>query len=153
MKSEGGDKERETRIDDSGDRYGNITISGGTVGAIGGRGHHIEQAPARAGDAPPEPAGPSPDAAPATQRYDLAAVRDLLLDAFTAVDLRRLFEYSAHPELKGVAQEFAEGDGLADMADKVIAFCRTRDLLSDLLAEVARVRPRPYARYKQGGSG
>ena len=40
-----------------------------------------------------------------------------------------------------------------DMADKVIAFCRTRDLLPDLLAEVARARPRVYARYREGVQG
>jgi hypothetical protein len=139
--------------DEGGDVFGDITITGGTVGAIGGRGHRIEQAPAPAGGAPPEPADRSAGAPPAAQGYDLAVVRDLLLDAFTAVDLRRLFEYSKHPELKEVAREFGEGDGVVDMVDKVLAFCRTRDLLPDLLAEVARVRPRPYARYQDRLSG
>ncbi|MBN1657317.1 MAG: hypothetical protein JXA93_02895 [Anaerolineae bacterium] len=146
-----------TEEKESGDVFGHITISGGTVGAIGGRGHQIQQS------VPPEhqgaeaPADPGASLAPVS---DLAVVpgtlRALLLDAFTAADLRRLFEFNTHPELKEVAHEFGEGDGVADMADKVIAFCRTRDLLPDLLAEVARARPRVYARYRErveGGDG
>jgi hypothetical protein len=136
-------------IEDSGDQYGHITITGGTVGAIGGRGHRIEQAPTPAGEAPPTPPGQASGSSPIAQAYDLAAVRDLLLEAFTAVDLRRLFEYSERPELRPVVREFGAGDGLTDVADKAIAFCRTRDLLPELLAEVARLRPRPYARYRE----
>lgn len=136
-----------------GDVFGNITISGGNVGAIGGRGHQIQQGFPT--EMPKIGTHTVPDATHA-QGSQLVATRDLLLDAFTAADLRRLFEYSTHPELKDLAREFGEGDGLVDMADKAIAFCRTRDLLPDLLAEVARVRPRPYARHRErveGGDG
>lgn len=83
-----------------------------------------------------------------TGEYDLAAVRELLLRAFTAADLRRLFLYTAHPELRLLGQEFAEGDGLARMVDKAIEQCVTKDLLADLLREVQRANPRMYARFE-----
>jgi hypothetical protein len=44
-------------------------------------------------------------------------------------------------------REFGEGDGLVDMVDKAIPCSQTCGLLPELLAEVARLRPRPYGRY------
>lgn len=81
------------------------------------------------------------------QSYDLAVVRELLLAAFTAADLRRVFLYTSHADLRSLGQQFSPGDGLADMADKTIQYCVNRELLSDLLAEVERANPRMYARY------
>jgi hypothetical protein len=133
-------KDRKSDVDESGDVFENVTISGGVVGALGGRGHHIEQTSAGS----TAPTGDSPVA----QDSDLADVRDLLLAAFTDADLRRLFVYTMHTELQPLAQEFSEGDGLAAMVDKTIQFCQTRDLLPDLLREVKRARPRHYARYE-----
>ena len=125
--------------DDTGDRYESITISGGVVGAIGGRGHRIQQG-AAAEPAPGPGGGPVPG-------YGPAAVRDLLLAAFAAEDLRRLFLYTANAELRPLTGEFGPSDGLADMVDRVIAFCRTRALFPDLLREVQRANPRQYAQF------
>ena len=89
----------------SGDVFDSITISGGNVGAIGGRGHQIQQGiPVEKqkadvlADSSTRPA-PEPGlvAVPGTLRM-------LMLDAFTAADLRRLFEFSTHAELKEVAR-------------------------------------------------
>jgi len=78
---------------------------------------------------------------------DLTAVRDLLLDAFAAADLRRLVLYTTNAGLRPLGREFADNDGLAAMVEKTIRFCQARDLLRDLLREVERVNPRQYRRY------
>jgi hypothetical protein len=117
------------------DVYENITISG-VVGAVGGRGHRIQQTVETGSGTVPRP------------DLDLAVLRDLLLDAFSAADLRRLVLYTANAELQAIGREFSDSDGLATMVDKTIQYCQTRDLLSDLLHEVARANPRQYIRYE-----
>lgn len=87
---------------------------------------------------------PSPDAG----GYDLAAVRDLLLAAFSADDLRRLFLYTANAQLRSTIREFGPHDGQTDMVEKAIQFCLTHDLLRDLLGEIQRENPRQYARFE-----
>lgn len=82
-----------------------------------------------------------------------AAVRDLLLAAFTADDLRRLFLYTENPDLRPLSAEFASSDGLVDMVDKAVEYCDTRALLPDLLREVQRANPRQYARFAQSLRG
>jgi formylglycine-generating enzyme required for sulfatase activity len=82
-----------------------------------------------------------------TPTYNLAAVRDLLLAAFTADDLRRLFLYTESAALKRVADEFGPNDGLAALVEKAIAACRKRALLPALLAEVEGLNPAQYARF------
>jgi hypothetical protein len=84
---------------------------------------------------------------PAAETYHLAAIRELLLSAFTARELRQLFVYSPHTELRLLTRQIGEGDALEPMVDKVIAFCRVRDLLADLLREVEAANPRQYARF------
>jgi hypothetical protein len=74
-------------------------------------------------------------------------VRELLLAAFTAADLRRLFFYTSQRELRPVVEELSPNDGLAAMADKAIEFCLARDLLPTLLREVERANPRRYATF------
>jgi 3',5'-cyclic AMP phosphodiesterase CpdA len=92
---------------------------------------------------------PPPATAVDTGNYRLAVVRDLLLAAFTAEDLRRLFFYTPNAELRSVIQEFSSHDGLAAMVDKVISFCQSRALLPDLLREVRRANPKQYARHEK----
>jgi hypothetical protein len=116
---------------------GNIAITGDVQGGV-----TIIQGAAPAARETPQPPAPSD-----TRSYDLAAVRDLLLAAFTAPDLRRLFLYTANAELRPLAQAFSPNDGLVAMVDRVIEFCHTRDLVPDLLAEVQRTNPRQYARF------
>jgi len=85
--------------------------------------------------------------APGAAPPDLAPIRDLLLDAFTAADLRRLVFYAQSEGLRRLGQEFAESDGLAAMVAKTLRFCHARVLLPDLLREVERENPRQYQRY------
>ena len=136
----GATKPEKPRVDDTGDLYESITISGGVVGAIGGRGHHIRQGVA----AEPVP-GPGAETA---QGYDLAAVRDLLLAAFTAEELRSLFLYTSSAGLRPLTREFSPTDGMAAMVDRVIEFCLTRALLPELLHEVEQANPDQYAQFE-----
>lgn len=137
----GGEAEPEKpRADVTGDLYENITISGGVVGAIGGRGHHIQQ-----GTAAEPVTGPQVEDA---QGYDLAAVRALLLAAFSAEELRSLFTYTSSAGLRPLAREFSPTDGLAAMVDRVIRFCHTRALFPDLLREVRQANPGQYAQFE-----
>jgi hypothetical protein len=82
-----------------------------------------------------------------TDGYDLAVVRDLLLAAFTASGFRRLFLYTANPDLRSLSQKFGDSDGLTVMVDKTLRFCLVGGLLPDLLTEVERANARQYARY------
>ena len=116
---------------------GNIAITGDVQGGL----TIIQGAVPPARDTPQSPAPPD------TRDYDLAAVRDLLLAAFTASDLRRLFLYTANTELRPLAQQFSPNDGLVAMVDRVIEFCQARALFPDLLAEVQRANPRQYASF------
>jgi hypothetical protein len=117
---------------------GNIAFTGTVQGGV-----HIVQG--GSSPAPSPPAG-SPGSSP-LPGPDLSAVRDLLLDAFAAADLRRLVLYTGNAELRRLGQEFADGDGLTAMVEKAIRFCQARQLLPDLLREVERENPRQYRRY------
>jgi hypothetical protein len=95
----------------------------------------------------PAPLAPGSGAPVDTGGYDLQAVRDLLLAAFGAPELRRLFLYTSNPALRSLTQQFSPNDGLAAMADTAIQFCRQQRLLPDLLREVERANPRQYAHF------
>jgi hypothetical protein len=82
-----------------------------------------------------------------TGGYDLQLVRDLLLVAFTAPDLRRLFVYTANAALRPLSREFSPNDGLNAMVERTIQFCLGQRLLGELLGEVERVNPRQYAHF------
>jgi len=79
-------------------------------------------------------------------QYNISAIRELLLAAFTSETLHRFC--LDRPLFQPVVAEFGAGQGLADMADEVISFCRTQLLFDDLLAEVSRLNPRQYARFE-----
>ncbi len=115
---------------------GNIVITGNVEGGVTIVPHGGQAAPAGR-------SSPAID----TGGYRLAAVRDLLLNAFTASDLRRFFLYIDDPDLRPVTQDLGDGDGLAAMADKAIEYCRARALLPNLLREVERANPRQYRHF------
>jgi len=80
--------------------------------------------------------------------YNLAAVRDLLLAAFTAEDLRRLIFYTSRPALKPLVQRFGPNDGLLAMVETTTSFCQHEDCIPDLLAEVKEANRRQYNRFE-----
>lgn len=80
------------------------------------------------------------------QEPNVAAVRGLLLKAFTAEDLQRFC--LDHEILRPIAARFSEGQGLDDRVDEVIDYCGTRAMWDELLAAVKEANPRQYARFE-----
>jgi hypothetical protein len=85
---------------------------------------------------------------PDSDSYDPRTVRDLLMAAFSADELRRLVLYSSNKGLRRLMPEFSPGDSLTTLVDKTIEYCMRRDLLPELLKEVSRESPRQYARFE-----
>ena len=74
-----------------------------------------------------------------------AILRELLTEAFTPEELRRLcLERKA---FRPVVARFGPGHGLDDMVDALFDYCRTRLLWDELLSEIARERPEQVARF------
>lgn len=82
---------------------------------------------------------------PSTAQYDIAEIRSLLKDAFTAEELRRFCQ--DRPYLRPILSQFGPRSSLDDLTDIVIEYCQTHRLFSELLAEVAEMNPRQYSRY------
>jgi hypothetical protein len=89
-----------------------------------------------------------PQTADSASTPSLSALRDLLLTAFTADDLRRLFLYTSNSDLKPLIQRFSKSDGLVDMVEKTIEYCGPRNLIPNLLDEVKAANPRRYAQWE-----
>jgi len=82
------------------------------------------------------------------QEYNVAKIRELLLAAFTAEDLRRIFVDTSHSELRLLVTRLGPNDNLATMVDRVIDFCQTRDLWPEFLQEVKQANPNQYLVYE-----
>jgi hypothetical protein len=65
----------------------------------------------------------------------LKAIRELLLAAFTAEELRRFC--SDRPTFRPVTKRFGPGHGLDDMVDEVMTYCDTYIYFPELLDESA----------------
>lgn len=78
--------------------------------------------------------------------YDIAKIRKLLTEAFTAEDLRRFCE--DRQVLRPIVPRLGPGMGLDDMVDEVITYCRTHLRFPKLLAAVKEVNPLQYARFE-----
>ncbi|MFC2037370.1 tetratricopeptide repeat protein [Chloroflexota bacterium] len=81
-----------------------------------------------------------------TPLYNLATIRNLLREAFTADDLRRFCQ--DRPTFRPILDYFGPGFNFMQMVDAVIEQCRTWALLPDLLAGIQEVNPRQYERYR-----
>lgn len=80
------------------------------------------------------------------QEYNIAAIRELLLAAFTAESLPRFCLDDSYFE--PIVASFGPNHNLNQMADEVIAYCQTQVLLGELLAAVREKNPRQYDRFK-----
>ena len=78
--------------------------------------------------------------------YNLAAIRELLLDAFTPATLRHFCQDRVlfHPVLNYVSHRPSK----VDLADALIEHCQTQLLWPELLVAVEKANPRQYARYQ-----
>ena len=80
------------------------------------------------------------------QVYNTAAIRRLLLAAFTAEELTR-FCYD-RPDLRPIVDRFGPNQGLDDRVDEVIKYCDNHLIFPELLAELKQHTPRQYARFE-----
>lgn len=92
------------------------------------------------------PAPPAPGDAPDDAGYNVAAIRRLLLEAFTAQDLPRFCR--DRPRLRPIVYRFGPNHGLDDMVDEVILYCGTHFMWAELLAAVQEANPDQYARFE-----
>jgi hypothetical protein len=79
------------------------------------------------------------------QDYNIAAIRQLLLAAFTPEDLRRFCH--DRPDFRMVVRRFGPGHGHDDMVDELITYCENYLLFPELLTQLKRHNPRQYARF------
>jgi hypothetical protein len=80
------------------------------------------------------------------QEYNLAAIRQLLLAAFTPEEFRR-FCYDS-PTFRPVINRFGLPYRLDDMVDELITYCDNYLLFPELLAELKQYNPRQYTRFE-----
>jgi len=78
--------------------------------------------------------------------YNFRAIRELLLAAYSADELRALIVYDE--ELGPLRHEFAPNDSIIALADKAIGYCTRRLLMEHFLGLVEKDRPLPYARFE-----
>lgn len=93
-----------------------------------------------------EPARPRTGLKGSATQYDLGAIRELLLAAFSPEELRRFCQ--DRPLFRPIVNRFGPGSALQDMTDHIINYCETNLLFEGLLAEVAKLNPRQYARFE-----
>jgi hypothetical protein len=79
--------------------------------------------------------------------YNYRAIRELLLAAYSADELRALIVYDE--KLGPLRHEFAPNDPIIALADKAIGYCTRRLLMEHFLGLVKADRPLPYARFER----
>jgi hypothetical protein len=77
--------------------------------------------------------------------YNLTAIRELLLAAFTPEDLRRFC--LDRPGFRPIVTYFSDSS-LQTMVDAVIDYCETRNLWDAFLTELKSTNPNQYARFE-----
>ena len=78
--------------------------------------------------------------------YNYRAIRELLVAAYSADELRALITYDE--ELGPLRYEFAPNDSILVLAGKTIGHCTRRLVMEHLLGLVEEDRPLPYARFE-----
>jgi hypothetical protein len=92
-----------------------------------------------------EPASGS-DMPPPIDDTPYAIIRALLLEAYTPTTLRAFCQ--DRPAFRPVVNDFGPGQGLNEMVARVLDYCRTKYLWSELLAAVKEDNPKQYERYE-----
>lgn len=78
--------------------------------------------------------------------YNLVAIRDLLMEAFSAEDLRRLvFE---QPEFRSLYESSSSKMSKSEMIYRLIEYSERRLLMNELLRVIRDYNPRQYRRYE-----
>jgi hypothetical protein len=81
-------------------------------------------------------------------RYNVRAIRELLLEAFTAEEFQDLLYFAKTPELREVPDKFAPGDSYPAMVRKALRYCDSHYLLCELLAAVKEANPRAFEQFE-----
>ena len=89
---------------------------------------------------------PQAEQMPDLDRYNVAAIRQLLEDAFDARDLKRFCQDRS--ELRRCLIDFGLNASLGDMIDVVITHCQKQLLFRTLLAGIEGHNPNQFERYK-----
>ncbi|MBN1135913.1 MAG: hypothetical protein JXM73_04975 [Anaerolineae bacterium] len=89
---------------------------------------------------PPAPMRLQPDLAP-----ELAGVRQFLLDAFGAEELRRLCQDD--PQLRPILYDLDQEPSPNEVVDAALNYCQRHGLIDHLLALVRQQRPAQYAQF------
>ncbi len=79
-------------------------------------------------------------------QYDLGAIRQLLVAAFTPETLHSFCQDRSN--FRPIVNDFGPGQGLNAMVDHVVTYCQKQDLWAEFLAEVKRKNPNQYARFE-----
>jgi formylglycine-generating enzyme required for sulfatase activity/CHAT domain-containing protein len=77
--------------------------------------------------------------------YNISTIRQLLLAAFTAEELRRFCQ--DRPTFRPLVDRFSPNHSLVDMVDEVIDYCETKLLFDEILAQVRDENPHQYRRF------
>lgn len=91
----------------------------------------------------PPPQAPPPPA----PRYNQAAIRKLLLNAFIGAEDLRMF-CDDRPPFHPILAYFGPEQGFNTMVNHVIRYCGTKLLFAELLKEVAAYNPERYKQYE-----
>lgn len=134
-----GEREQETRKPTGGVIIGNV--EGGIHGSIIAGGDVTTGSSIAPERSDVQVSHPAP-----ADRYNLAAIRKLLLAAFRPQTLRRFCQ--ERPTFRPIVTAFGPGHGLDDMVDQVIDYCEIRLLWHEFLAEVEKDNPRQYTRFE-----
>ena len=86
---------------------------------------------------------PAPSS-PAQSTYNTAAVRELLMAAFSDEELTTFCFDNFRP----VYEEFATGMSRTQKVQMLVEYCERRGEMAELLARVERANPYQYARFK-----
>jgi FixJ family two-component response regulator len=78
--------------------------------------------------------------------YNLAAIRELITDGFSADELWRFCQ--TRSIFQPTLERFTRRSPLAEMVDALTEYCQKRLLFPELLTEIRVVNPRQYARYR-----
>lgn len=79
-------------------------------------------------------------------RSTLRVVRDLMINVFTADDLRRFL--GDDPRFAPITDLIAPNHGLVNMIDEVLLYCERELLLDELLVAIREMNPAQYGRYE-----
>lgn len=81
-----------------------------------------------------------------SEQYNLAAIRSLMRDAFTDIELRRFCQERSC--FRPVLSRISSKASLDDEIDATLEYCLTRDLVPELLSDIEEYNPRKYEHFK-----